>query len=177
MHAFLLINKDPYQFAEEQNSIVIPFTLQKVEDAKNLKKLIKFSFSEKTAIIVKDIDKATIQAANAFLKNLEEPSVNLIYILTASNLEGVLPTIVSRCEVIQLPTETVQPLITNLNYKDAANIKDRDQAIEFVNQLISQDNSKHEFKNMENYLITLRNLKLNGNVSLQMASLIVMLNR
>lgn len=171
-----VINIDPIQFAKKQNAKVIPFTLQKIEDAKNLKKLIKFSFSEKTAIVINDIDQATIQASNAFLKNLEEPNDNLIYVLTTTNVENVLQTIVSRCEVIRLQVTGDRAQEKQLNYKDALNIKDRDQAIEFINQLIYQDKQKEDFKNMENYLITLKNLKLNGNVSLQMASLIVRMN-
>ena len=70
MHAFLIINGNPEEFAKKQNAKVIPFVLQKIEDARELKKFVKFSFAEKTAIVIEKIDKATPQAQNAFLKNL-----------------------------------------------------------------------------------------------------------
>ena len=99
MHAFLLINSDPLDFARKQGAKVVPFILQKIDDVRELKKLVKFSLVEKTAIVISDIDKITTEAANAFLKNLEEPTKNLIYILTANNIANVLPTIVSRCQI------------------------------------------------------------------------------
>jgi len=45
---------------------------------------------------------ATAQAANALLKTLEEPPGDVILILTANSVQGLLPTIVSRCEVLEL---------------------------------------------------------------------------
>lgn len=177
MHAFLLVNTDPIQFAKKENAKVIPFELQKIEDTRNLKKLTKFSFSEKTAIVIKDVDNATNEALNAFLKNLEEPNPNLIYILTATNLKNVLPTIISRCEVIKSTNLQISKSTNaNVDYKTALNIKDRDEALKFVEDLINIDYQKKDFKNMENYLQTLQNLKANGNVSLQMTNLVVRMN-
>lgn len=45
---------------------------------------------------------ATDEAANALLKTLEEPADNVILLLTARSIESLLPTIVSRCEVVAL---------------------------------------------------------------------------
>lgn len=50
--------------------------------------------------IIKSVNKMTQEAANAFLKGLEEPPPQVIFILTTSNLEGVAPTIISRCQII-----------------------------------------------------------------------------
>jgi len=52
--------------------------------------------------IIKQFDSATIGAANAFLKTLEEPPRNVILILTASDSDTLLPTIRSRCRTIPL---------------------------------------------------------------------------
>lgn len=41
-----------------------------------------------------------VQAANAFLKTLEEPTPNVTFILMGRTREAVLPTIVSRCQVV-----------------------------------------------------------------------------
>jgi DNA polymerase-3 subunit delta' len=49
-----------------------------------------------------DFQQATTQAMNALLKTLEEPADKVVLLLTADALENLLPTIVSRCEVIRL---------------------------------------------------------------------------
>lgn len=43
------------------------------------------------------------EAANAFLKTLEEPPAHAVFILLADNPEAVLPTIRSRCQQLALP--------------------------------------------------------------------------
>jgi hypothetical protein len=43
------------------------------------------------------------QAANAFLKTLEEPPPHAVFILLAANPSAVLPTILSRCQQLALP--------------------------------------------------------------------------
>jgi len=43
------------------------------------------------------------QAANAFLKTLEEPPEHAVFILLAANPTAVLPTILSRCQQLALP--------------------------------------------------------------------------
>src|SRR5689334_12908434 len=45
---------------------------------------------------------ANLNAANALLKTLEEAPSQAILILTADSVESLLPTIVSRCEVLRL---------------------------------------------------------------------------
>jgi DNA polymerase-3 subunit delta' len=47
-------------------------------------------------------EEANPHAANALLKTLEEPSPQVVLILTAESAERLLPTIVSRCEVVRL---------------------------------------------------------------------------
>ncbi len=45
-----------------------------------------------------------INAANALLKNLEEPSDNTLYLLLDDQQGPLLPTIRSRCQILKLPT-------------------------------------------------------------------------
>jgi DNA polymerase-3 subunit delta' len=47
-------------------------------------------------------EEANPNAANALLKTLEEPPPQVIMLVTASDAESLLPTIVSRCGVIRL---------------------------------------------------------------------------
>lgn len=51
-------------------------------------------------IIIRNIDKITESAANALLKNLEDTPEKTTIILTADNLQGVMPTIRSRSQLI-----------------------------------------------------------------------------
>ena len=53
-------------------------------------------------------------SANALLKNLEEAPPHVVMILTADSIEPLLPTIVSRCEVLRLrplPVERVESFL------------------------------------------------------------------
>ncbi len=58
--------------------------------------------------LLPDFQRTTIQAANALLKTLEEPPDRVVMLLTANTLTGLLPTIVSRCEVIRLRPASIQ---------------------------------------------------------------------
>lgn len=55
-----------------------------------------------------DFQSATDETQNALLKTLEEAPAQSIFILTAETPEQLLPTIVSRCEVMRLRPETVE---------------------------------------------------------------------
>ena len=52
--------------------------------------------------IVPDFQRATEEAANCLLKTLEEPPPQVVLILTAADIGALLPTIVSRCQVLSL---------------------------------------------------------------------------
>jgi DNA polymerase III subunit delta' len=67
--------------------------------------------------IIHDADRITVQAQNAFLKNLEEPPKGSSFILTSGNPHTLLPTVISRCQFI--------PLLTNkcsYNFADCINL-------------------------------------------------------
>ena len=63
--------------------------------------LAAYEASYKIAIL-RRFDAANINAANAFLKTLEEPPHNVILLLTAIEADVLLTTITSRCRVINL---------------------------------------------------------------------------
>lgn len=52
-------------------------------------------------VIVKNAEMMRKDAANTFLKILEEPPKSTMFILTADNINGVIPTIVSRCQTVK----------------------------------------------------------------------------
>ncbi|MCR5654422.1 MAG: DNA polymerase III subunit delta' [Lachnospiraceae bacterium] len=52
--------------------------------------------------IVNEAEKMTVQAQNALLKTLEEPPAYVVILLLATNLETLLPTIQSRCVILNM---------------------------------------------------------------------------
>ncbi|MBI4033661.1 hypothetical protein HY379_01545 [Candidatus Saccharibacteria bacterium] len=52
-------------------------------------------------VLIEDANYLNIEAQNAFLKLLEEPNDDTLIVLTAPNELSLLPTIVSRCQVIR----------------------------------------------------------------------------
>lgn len=56
--------------------------------------------AQRKVFILKDVEQLGVSAANAFLKTLEEPSPRVVLILLTSHQDRVLPTIVSRCQVV-----------------------------------------------------------------------------
>jgi DNA polymerase-3 subunit delta' len=54
------------------------------------------------AVIVDPADDMNINAANALLKNLEEPPARTVFILVTHSLGRLLPTIRSRCQIMRL---------------------------------------------------------------------------
>lgn len=73
--------------------------------------LIKPYSSDYKVYIINEAEKMTVQAQNALLKTLEEPPAYAVILLLTSNLEVMLPTILSRCVVLHMkpvPDEMVK---------------------------------------------------------------------
>ncbi len=64
--------------------------------------------------VVPDCERMTIEAANAFLKTLEEPAANTLMLLTISQPEHVLATVKSRCQWVRFAPEGQQASVNHL---------------------------------------------------------------
>ncbi len=75
-----------------------------IEDVRNIhKKIILKPFKGKAkAVVIQAYENITTEAQNALLKVLEEPPANTIIIINTSKKELLLPTIISRCKIIEL---------------------------------------------------------------------------
>ncbi|MDX1614208.1 MAG: DNA polymerase III subunit delta' [Candidatus Promineifilaceae bacterium] len=88
-------------------------TTLKIDQIRNLQQQLTLTASEaryKIALI-RGFESANQNAANAFLKTLEEPPNNVVLLLTATEADTLLPTIVSRCRLLALrplPQATIQ---------------------------------------------------------------------
>lgn len=57
---------------------------------------------DKKVIIIYEADKMTVDAQNAFLKTIEEPPKGVFIILLCENIQAILETIRSRCQIHKL---------------------------------------------------------------------------
>ncbi|MBZ0264684.1 DNA polymerase III subunit delta' [bacterium] len=81
-------------------------------------------------VLISQADRLRVQAANAFLKLLEEPPPGIVFILTSDRESRLLPTIVSRCQILRFaPLQNdllSQQLQTSLNIpEDQADLSAR----------------------------------------------------
>lgn len=58
-------------------------------------------------LIIKDMDKMTTSAANSLLKFIEEPEGEITIMLLTTEIQQLLPTIVSRAQIIHFPVRDV----------------------------------------------------------------------
>lgn len=76
----------------------------KIDQIRQLQSEVALSTHESPwkVYVLRNMDQATPEAANCLLKTLEEPPSRVVLILTTSNTNMLLPTIVSRCQVLPL---------------------------------------------------------------------------
>lgn len=111
-----------------------------------------YSHKFKVGVII-SAEKATREAQNALLKTLEEPPKNTFLILTASSQTKLLPTIVSRCQIIELAGKEKsridkRTIKTILN----ANIVKR---YEMIEEMVKQKNKAQVAEEVNNLIETL----------------------
>lgn len=91
-----------------KNSSTVREATIKIEVVRELQRKLSFQpYEGKTKVaVVDDADLMNLQAANSFLKTLEEPPNATILILITSHPFKLLPTLVSRCQAIMFPSLT-----------------------------------------------------------------------
>jgi DNA polymerase-3 subunit delta' len=72
-------------------------------------------------VIIEDAERLTEAAANALLKVIEEPGSRTIWILCSPSLIEILPTIRSRCRILQLRTPSHESIVKLLVERDKIN--------------------------------------------------------
>jgi len=208
MHAYLLVGNNSEELKTKSEDLaksfgakIMEYPLEKIEDVRNLNNFLRLTITEPTLIFVPNINEAGTEALNAFLKNLEEPQDNIYFVLTAPTIRKVLPTIVSRCQIIKSTnkqsaasddvnkstndeTENFMKKTVAEKIIETDKIKDREIAIEFVTNLIDNLHTlihtkgvdyKNLSENLEIMTTTLNNLKKNGNVNLQLTNMVISL--
>ena len=92
--------QDPYGSPRPENA-----ALHAIDRIRELKRRFAYRAFEgrwRSAVIL-STEKMREEAASALLKLLEEPPEHSVMILTAPSTDAVLPTIVSRCQIVRFP--------------------------------------------------------------------------
>ncbi|MCK4809478.1 MAG: hypothetical protein KAS99_00890 [Candidatus Omnitrophica bacterium] len=117
----------------------------KIDNIRQAQRFLSFKSSNlsKKILIVNRAHNFTEEAANSFLKTLEEPPKNSFIILLSSRLDTILPTIISRCKSVYFPSESTHSRFNNggtletfLNTKNIGAFKNRELARSFFSDLI-----------------------------------------
>lgn len=90
---FKLINTDSLMMKKEM--------ILELQDYFETKKL----YAKKRVYLIENCEKMNVAASNTLLKFLEEPEEDIVAILTTDNINQVLDTIKSRCQIIYFNTD------------------------------------------------------------------------
>jgi len=99
-----------------------------IDDIRGLQRLANLPpYEGKCKVLIIDgAEYLSIEAANALLKILEEPPPKVVWLLLAAEEERLLPTVISRCQRLELkpvPSERVQEVLVNSYNVDADKAK------------------------------------------------------
>mgnify|MGYP001291133456 FL=1 len=112
------IHPDLFILEPKKSSPASREAILKIDEIRELqKKLLYLPYEGNTKVaIINNAECMNPQAANSFLKTLEEPPTKTLIILIASNPYQLLPTVVSRCQGIRfypLPSEAIKTIISH----------------------------------------------------------------
>jgi len=118
---------------EGKHADVIPIGLDSkteigIDDIRGLQRLANLPpYEGKCKVfIIDDAEYLSTEAANSLLKILEEPPQRVVWLLLAAEEEHLLPTVISRCQRLELkpvPSERVQEVLVNSYNVDADKAK------------------------------------------------------
>jgi len=107
--------------------------------------------SKKKVYIIHQIDKVGNASLNRLLKFLEEPSEDIVAILTTQNIAKVLPTIISRCQLVRLVNTSknllMNELMSSYDLSDAFILSSFCNSKEEANEVTTKTNY-HSIKDM-----------------------------
>ncbi|RAP28727.1 hypothetical protein DID78_04640 [Candidatus Marinamargulisbacteria bacterium SCGC AG-343-D04] len=168
----------------------------KIETIKHLQDRIAYSPHQHPYcfVLIEHCDLLTPGAANAFLKTLEEPNPNIIFLLSSQRINSVLSTIKSRCQLIYTPgSESPQPENqVTMPYSEFQSLP-LHQQLSFCQELATDKasaktlclqwlsdiftHSPSSFSRQSLLLDTLKKLEYNVNLRLQLEALCLQLHR
>ncbi len=75
----------------------------KINSIRDIRRTMHLARAERGTkiILISEADKMNPSAANSLLKTLEEPAPNTVLLLTTAHRDALLPTIISRCQLVR----------------------------------------------------------------------------
>lgn len=154
-----MILQNPYASLENWNALLesenkqLFISAEEVEDLNNRFALKSFEGGTKILIIWR-ADKMNTPASNKLLKFLEEPPEKTVILLTAESTEDMLPTILSRTQIVQVnrpSDDDLQQFLQNKFEADPEKLKaavikaqgDANEALKFLSE-----DSENEFEDL-----------------------------
>ena len=140
--------------------------IKKEEITSLQKEFSKTSFKNETRIFVIDgVEKMNKQSSNSILKFLEDPPQNTIGLLFTENVNSVLNTIKSRCQILftnKVTKKQIEKDLTDLGYdkKVVSFLSTLTTDIDTAKNYIKNENIDHLRKFIENFSILMEEKKL-----------------
>lgn len=176
----LIIKKECYSyvFAHRYDSF-------KIADAREIKQL-QSQRTEKSSLFILDIAIINVEAQNALLKIIEEPTVNTFFIFITPSRYVLLPTLRSRLEIITYKVSALKPgkidleiffsqplqkvfeYIKSLTDDKSEEKISKDHVIYFCNELESALQNRPEFKKILPTIFTARDYVHSNGASIKM---------
>lgn len=174
--------KEYLKETEDKESLFFSIVPEKKEysinEIKNLRRETSIYNRKKRVYLLENFHRSSLEAQNAFLKLLEEPPSNVLFILTSDNEERLLPTIVSRTKLVFLGRGEAKvdlPKVVNLlenfilNNKTDLSIADKLSIEEIIlffrNRLLTDDKASSIIRE----ILKVKNLIERNNLNLQLA--------
>lgn len=153
-----MILNNPYSNNEDWSTILesenkqLSIYVEEVDEINKKFALKSFEGGSKI-IIVWQADKMNTDAANKFLKFLEEPPKNTYIILTASNIDFMLPTILSRTQIVEIPSIKEEDIESFLMTRNEVSAERRKEIVfqaqgnwNTAQKLIKSENTDNDFE-------------------------------
>ena len=89
-----------------------------VDDIRSLVDQVRFApqVGEFSIYIIDEVHMLSSSAFNAFLKTLEEPPKHAIFILATTEKHKIIPTILSRCQIFDFKSISINDIVSHLEY-------------------------------------------------------------
>ena len=89
-----------------------------VDDIRSLVDQVRFApqLGEFSIYIIDEVHMLSSSAFNAFLKTLEEPPKHAIFILATTEKHKIIPTILSRCQIFDFKSISINDISSHLEY-------------------------------------------------------------
>ncbi|MBQ0063981.1 MAG: DNA polymerase III subunit gamma/tau [Prevotella sp.] len=125
-------------FNENRSYNIVELDAASNNSVENIKALIEQTrippqVGKYKVFIIDEVHMLSTSAFNAFLKTLEEPNPNVIFILATTEKQKILPTILSRCQIYDFDRMMPDDIVSHLKFVcEKEGVTYEDDALELI---------------------------------------------